>query len=222
MIAGETQLINSWNGLGQPVSESLMNLLSWLMTIHQQGLENFGPCASYVKGTVQAFNAKALLKAQLRPVFHRLNVLLRTLDPVHYGDAVELKRCLMEMHPGFATLAGNDNMVYEGMEILWNVMSKLHNDKQDPIFGWAIITILGGPFEGGELYLPNLGLKVRMQPGDVIFVKGRVLRHVTMDWEGGQRVSIPIFTHSSTWKLVTELNDRLQPNEEEESDVEED
>ena len=118
MIAGETQLINSWNGLGQPVSESLINLLSWLMTIHGQGLENFGPCASYVKGTVQAFNAKAKLKAQFRPVFHCLNVLLRTLDAVHYRDVLELKHCLIEIHPGFATLAGNNNMVYEGMEIL--------------------------------------------------------------------------------------------------------
>ena len=33
-------------------------------------------------------------------------------------------------------------------------------------------------------------------------------------------VSIPIFTHLSTWKLVTELNDRLQLDKDEESDVE--
>ena len=133
------------------------------------------------EGTIQAFNAKAKLKAQFRPVFHRLNVLLRTLDAVHYRDAVELKCHLIEIHPSFATLIGNNNMVYKSMKILWNVMSKLYNNKQDPIFGWAIITILGGPFKEGELYLPNLGLKVHMQLGDVIFVKGRVLRHVTID-----------------------------------------
>jgi hypothetical protein len=52
-----------------------------------------------------------------------------------------------------------------------------------------------------------------MQPGDIIFLRGRVLRHATMDWEGGQRVSIPVFTHTSTWRLVKELNDRLQADE---------
>jgi hypothetical protein len=166
-----------------------------------------------VKCSVKEFNAKMKVKAQLRPVFHRVNVLLRTVDPTHYRDAEELKHCLMEIHPGYAAMAGNDNMTYDGMEILWNVLSQLHNDKQDPIFGWALITILGGPFTGGELYLPNLGLRVRMQPGDIIFLRGRVLRHLTMDWVGGQRVSIPIFTHTSTWRLVKELNDRLQPDE---------
>jgi len=176
-------------------------------------MENFAPCTDYVKCNAMEFNARMKLKAQLRPVFHCVNMLLRTVDLMHYRDAKELKRCLMEVHPGYATFAGNNNMTYDGMEILWNVLSQLHNDKQDPIFGWALIPILSGPFTGGELYLPNLGLHVRMQPGDIIFLRDRVLCHVTLDWEGGQHVSIPIFTHTSTWRLMKQLNDRLKPDE---------
>jgi hypothetical protein len=34
MIAGEHQFINGWNPLGHPVSELMLNLLPYLMTIH--------------------------------------------------------------------------------------------------------------------------------------------------------------------------------------------
>jgi hypothetical protein len=168
--------------------------------------------------SVKHFNATCRLKKRLRPLFHRINVLLRTVDPTHYKDCEELKRCLMDLHPGYAALAGSDNLTYDGMAILWNVMSQLHTDKQDPIFGWACICIFGGPFTGGELYLPNIGLRLRMQPGDIVFLKGRVVRHMTLDWSGGQRISIPFFTHTSTWKMVKKLADRLRPDIEEDDD----
>jgi hypothetical protein len=155
------------------------------------------------------------LKFKLQLLFHRVNVLMKNLDPTHYQDAQELKKCLMEMHPAYAALAQEDTdiLVYDGLEVLWNVWSQLHCDQQDPIFSWAALCIFGGPFTGGMLYMPNVGLRVRMQPGDIIFIKGRVVRHCVEDWTGGQRISIPIFTHTSIWKMVKELADRLQPDE---------
>jgi len=172
-------------------------------------LEKFGPCAD----TVKNFNAVAELKSKLQLLFHRVNVLLRTIDPTHYQDAEILKKYLSELHEGYALLAQNDCLVYDGMEVLWNVCTQLHTDRQDPIFSWACLCIFGGPFQGGEIYLPNVGLCIPMQPGDMVFLKGRVVRHVIKEWSGQQRISIPIFTHTSIWKMVKELADRLKPDE---------
>ena len=149
---------------------------------------------------------------------HRVNVLTRTLDPDHYYDAVELKEQLCQMYPGYKAISMLDNLVYDGREILWNVRSEMHTDQQDPVFGWAILCIFGGDYEGGEIYLPNVGLRMRMQPGDIVFVKGRVIRHLIEDWTGGQRISVPHFTHTSTWKMVAELADRLGADEGEPGD----
>jgi len=63
---------------------------------------------------------------------HRVNVLTRTLDPDHYQDAEELKRRLREMYPGYDSICMLDNLVYDGREILWNVRSEIHTDRQDP------------------------------------------------------------------------------------------
>jgi hypothetical protein len=94
----------------------------------------------------------------------------------------------MEMHPAHAALAQEDTdiLVYDGLEVLWNVWSQLHCDQQDPIFSCAALCIFGGTFTGGMLYMPNVGLRVHMQPGDIIFIKGRVVRHCVEEWTGGQ------------------------------------
>jgi len=52
-----------------------------------------------------------------------------------------------------------------------------------------------------------------MQPGDMIFLEGRVIQHVIQEWSGQQQISIPIFTHTNIWKIVKELADHLKPDE---------
>ena len=49
------------------------------------------------------------------------------------------------------------------------------------------------------MFFPNLGLRVRMGPGDAVAIRGRVVPHGSEDWEG-QRISIPHFTYSRLWK----------------------
>lgn len=132
----------------------------------------------------------------------RVNVLAKTLDPKHHYDSEKLKEMLMSRYPGYRAISFMDDLVYDGREILWNVRSGLHTDPQDPTFSYATLTIFGKDFIGGHLYLPNLGLRIRMQPGDIVMFRGRVLRHVIEDWTGGQRISIPHFTHTSTWRMA--------------------
>ena len=94
-----------------------------------------------------------------------------------------------------------DLLIYEDHEILYNRTSTLHTDSSDPQNGWAILTAFG-TFKGGYVRLPNLGLRIRLEPGDAIALRGRVIPHEVEAWDGGQRISIPHFTHSSVWRSM--------------------
>lgn len=94
-----------------------------------------------------------------------------------------------------------DLLIYEDHEILYNRTSTLHTDSSDPQNGWAILTAFG-TFKGGYVRLPNLGLHIRLEPGDAIALRGQVIPHEVEAWDGGQRISIPHFTHSSVWRSM--------------------
>ena len=101
-----------------------------------------------------------------------------------------------------------DPLLLEGREILFNRKSGLHNDQSDPHLAWAILLALGN-FKGGYIRVPALGLRARLEPGDAIFIRGRVLKHEIEAWSGGQRISIPHFTHTSVWRAAGMVNEVL-------------
>jgi hypothetical protein len=156
---------------------------------------------------------------------HRMNEGIRCSDPVHFGHAQEL-RARVEREHAFARTTGIlDPSVYEGHEILMNVRSTIHVDRQDPKKSFAGMAALGY-HRGGYLVLPQLGLRIRLEPGDFVLIRGRMLQHFVEDWEGGQRISIPYFTHSSVWRMMKMGHlvgvEEIPDEEEEEDDEEED
>lgn len=134
----------------------------------------------------------------LEIVSHRINVALEHADPDHYIEAWALKDLVYKARSSYATLAGWNVLIYKGREILYNQMSSRHTNSQDPHLGWAVLTTFGF-HKGGHLYLPHLGLPVRLEPGDVVVLRGCVVPHEIEEWVG-QRISIPHFTHSSMWR----------------------
>ena len=50
------------------------------------------------------------------------------------------------------------------------------------------------------IFFPQLNLRVCLLPGDFVLIRGRVLEHMIEEWDGGQRISIPHFTHTSLWR----------------------
>jgi hypothetical protein len=166
-----------------------------------QEKEDLTPSADFLRGTGKQFKEYMTLLGELGLVSHRCNEALRLMDPKHYAHAVELRRRVEAEYPFARALGAVDPLVYEGQEILYNVQSPTHTDGSDPQRGWALI-YCAGDHEGGYLYMPHLGLRVRMRPGDMVKVRGRVIKHCVEDWSGGQRISIPHFTHSSVWRMM--------------------
>jgi uncharacterized RmlC-like cupin family protein len=56
----------------------------------------------------------------------------------------------------------------------------------------------------------DLRLRVRMEPGDFIYIRGRVLKHATTEFRG-QRIVIAHFTHTDMWRVhnLAHLVDKL-------------
>jgi hypothetical protein len=104
----------------------------------------------------------------------------------------------MNDEASLSVLNGIDRLFLEGREALFNGLADKHTDRWDPQLGWVVLVALGS-FKGGYLYLPKVGLRVRFGPGDVILLRGRVIQHMIEVSDGGQRISIPHFTHTSLW-----------------------
>ena len=149
----------------------------------------------------KAMNATCKVTRQLAPVSARVNAILKYGDPDHYAEAVRLRDLLRQFIPSYHSLCTDDILVYEGREFLFNCRTGDHVDKQDPEKSYAILAAFGN-FQGGHVRVKHLGLRMRFLPGDVIALRGRVLPHEVEVWEGGQRISIPHFTHSSLWRCM--------------------
>jgi hypothetical protein len=132
---------------------------------------------------------------------HRVNAIIEFVDPPHFQELQEVQKELKKKVAGFEALALQDPLLYEGREFLFNRMSGVHTDSQDPHLGWAILVGLG-EHTNAYLKIPNLGLLVRLNPRDAIVLRGRVIPHETLGWDGGQRICVPHFTHSTLWRAL--------------------
>lgn len=149
----------------------------------------------------QTFARYSALSSDLALVSLRVNAALKAVDLAHYQNAEKLRSALESRFPFVKAVNAVDPLVYEGREILFNIQKEVHIDRQDPPLSWVADLALGR-HTGGHLVLPQLGLHIRLEPGDMIMLRGRIIRHGVEDWEGGQRISMPHFTHSSTWRMM--------------------
>jgi hypothetical protein len=182
--------------LCHPTHESLT-----LADLLQALLPDIKPCSEFIFKSGDSFNAMCQLIFQLRLLSHRINAFLKFADPDHHAELLKVVEKINALIPSYKSLCAIDPLLYEGREILFNRLSGLHTDSQDPPLGYAILAAFGD-FKGGYVYLPNLGLRIRLHPGDVILLRGRVVPHVIEEWDEGQRICIPHFTHSSTWRAA--------------------
>lgn len=123
---------------------------------------------------------------------------MRIADPAFYENLELLRKKVEAKFAIGATMNHEDPLLLEGRELLFNWKSGLHRDSQDPQLGYAGL-FAAGSFTGGDLELPELKLRIRLQPGDLVLIRGRVLKHGIQEWDGGQRICIPHFTHTDLW-----------------------
>lgn len=79
------------------------------------------------------------------------------------------------------------------LALLVNVAVNAHKDRNDVKDGWTQINC-EGQFKGGDQVFPDLRIKVRLEPGDLIFAHYAVLEHWVEDIVEGQRYCHVRFT----------------------------
>ena len=146
-------------------------------------------------------NATCLITCKLAEVSAGANTVLKYGNPDHFREASLLWEKLWEAILSYNNLSTEDILIYEGCQFLYNCHTAQHNDWHDPPKSYVVMADFGS-FHGGYFCFPTLGLRVRMGPGDVIALHGQVVLHEVEQWDGGQRISIPHFMHSSMWRCM--------------------
>lgn len=150
--------------------------------------------------TGRGIAATAKVFRDLQVLSHRVNEVFRLVDPVFHANLKELQRRICNAYPLMSCFNAIDPLLMEGREFLFNRISGLHRDSQDPKGAYAGLMALGSFTSGGDVHIPELNLRVRLLPGDFVAIRGRILTHGIEPWFGGQRISIPHFTHTSLWR----------------------
>jgi hypothetical protein len=146
------------------------------------------------------FSSTAELYRKLDHLSRKVNEAIRLADPIFFDALTQLSKVSKEKHSSLAVWDSVDPLLLEGRELLFNRLSGRHFDSQDPKLAYAGLYAAGNFSKGGYLFFKQLNLRVRLLPGDFVLLRGRVLAHEIEEWEGGQRISIPHFTHTSLWR----------------------
>lgn len=88
-----------------------------------------------------------------------------------------------------------------GRSYIFSRRTPLHFDHKEAPEGWAPLVIMGD-CTTGMLAIPRLGIKFSYLPGTVVFLRGRLLDHEVVEWDGeGQRICIAHFNHEAEWQF---------------------
>lgn len=138
--------------------------------------------------------------SELRNVSQRLNYILELLDPAAASQYEKLQATATTDLEYLQAIKSLDPSYWQGRMILFNLQAPPHLDKRNPPAEWTPLHAAGSFVAGGSLFLHDLNLRLRYLPGDLIFIRGRLLEHSVEPWQGGQRISAVYFTHEDMWK----------------------
>lgn len=113
----------------------------------------------------------------MAPVQQAMSLWLEGIDPSRYKSYREQIDRMIAEDTGMEAITFKRNQSFLGLACLRNLQSYNHRDKGKVKDGWVGM-ICTGAFTCGELCLPDLKMKVRCLPDDVVFLRGCALQHI--------------------------------------------
>ena len=156
--------------------------------------------SSSILASGRKFAASMEALSEFRLITKRLNSVLNLLDPSAALQYQRLQEVATENLDYLRAIRTLDPSYWQGRVILFNRQTPCHRDMLNPPAEWTPLHAAGSFTQGGSLYIDELKLRLRYLPGDLIFLRGRLLSHSVEPWEGGQRISAAYFTHESFWR----------------------
>ena len=90
------------------------------------------------------------------------------------------------------------------MFLLINLFPDEHVDLNYIPDGWSAMVLLGN-YEGGELYLPDIGVCLPYWLRDVVFIRSQVLRHFSDYCKGVTRYVIVFTNNQGLFNFLSEM-----------------
>lgn len=153
----------------------------------------------------------------IAPVQQAVSLWFEAIDKVKYKSYRDQVDMMVKADTGRGAFKFANSMAFLGVASLRNILSHNHKDAGDNCDGWAAMTCVGD-FTGGELCFPDLDVKLRYLPGDVILFRASMLQHfVKTTSKSLQRTFFQIFkmlTPTHSWRAqLPRLLLPLRPNQ---------
>jgi hypothetical protein len=211
-IHGRIKLATNWHAIGHTVSDPSCPPSQEISFLEQHDTPI--PSSS-ILGSSRKFLASTTTLFDLRVISQRINNVLKLLDPAAASQYEELRDTAMEELDYLKAMCTLDKSLWQNRMMLFNLQTPPHHDTKIPPSEWTPLHVAGTFKQGGCLYVHQLKLRLRYLPGDLIFIRGRLLQHSVEKWGPGQRISLVYFTHESVWKFFNHhlsLSNSTPPN----------
>ena len=196
-VTGRIKIATAWHAIGHSVSSLLCLIFIESLSFGQK--DDPVP-SSTILASGRKFAAATRALQEFETLGHRLNTILKELDPGSAAQYEELREKAQDEFAFLRALNTLDPSLWQGRMILFNSQAPPHVDSRNPPAEWTPLLAGGNFTSGGCLFIHNIKLRLRYLPGDLIFIRGWALTHSVEQWEGGQRISIVYFTHESVWQ----------------------
>ncbi|KAG8773627.1 hypothetical protein FRC12_002423 [Ceratobasidium sp. 428] len=101
--------------------------------------------------------------------------------------------------PGAKAVATHDPSLSTGKAVIYSRNTPLHFDNKEAPEGWSPLVVMG-TCKTGMLSIPRLGIKFPYLPGHLVLLRGRLLDHEVIEWDGKDiRICVAHFTHVDEW-----------------------
>ena len=175
----------------------------WIFADYESSIQNKNAIVGrQIRQTGPSFRGTFRAMGDFSVVAAFCSTLLKLIDPLQHGLLWEFRdRRYKTFEEQRIFEPFGPTLLWECCEVVFNRWSPPHPDRNDPNYSWACIVYFG-TFRDAWFNFPQLGLKVRIRPGDVVFFRGKDLIHAVPDWGDGERNFLIYFTHESAWHNV--------------------
>ncbi|KAG8794829.1 hypothetical protein FRC12_021153 [Ceratobasidium sp. 428] len=136
----------------------------------------------------------------IRPYTTLLNYGISRCYPESYKAHLQMRAALEERLPAVKAMATNNPNVMSGTSYIYNRRTRLHTDRKEGKRGISPLVVMGD-CTTGYLALPRLRIKIKYLPRALVFIRGRLLDHKVMGWNGeGNRICLAHFNHETEWR----------------------
>jgi hypothetical protein len=93
---------------------------------------------------------------------------------------------------------------FVGFHLVINMLTTIHRDVKEPPDGWVGMLVFGS-YSDGHFYLPDLGIILPYEAGDIVFIRSWALKHFISAYTGTQRYVIVFSTTQSIFDWLQNL-----------------